>query len=351
MAEPVAPDEPWLNVLGSRDLPNWLADQQISLAFTTYQAGKLFLLGRHPDGRLATFERTFPRCMGLWADGQTVWMSSQYQIWRLENGLQPGQLYQGADRLYIPRVGYTTGDLDVHDLSIEVDGRVVFVNTRFGCLSTLSERNSFKPLWKPPFLSRLLPEDRCHLNGMALVEGRAKYFTAVSQSDVADGWRDRRRDGGCILDCQSNSIVATGLSMPHSPRFYQGYLWVLNSGTGELGYIDFAKGKFEPVTFCPGYLRGMTFCGDYAIVGLSRPRHDATFGGLDLDDRLASHNADAQCGLQIIDLHSGTVNHWLRLEGVVTELYDVVTLPNVTRPMALGFKTDEIQRLITMDEA
>lgn len=145
-------------------------------------------------------------------------MSSLYQLWRFENVLEPGQQASGYDRLYVPQVGYTTGDLDIHDVAVEADGRVVFVNTLFGCLATTSPTHSFVPLWRRPFLSRLAAEDRCHLNGLALENGRAKYVTAVSQSDVADGWRDRRHDGGCVIDIHTNEVMATGLSMPHSPR-------------------------------------------------------------------------------------------------------------------------------------
>src|SRR3954469_23223877 len=227
--------EPWVEVTGSPHLPAWLAEQQVSLAFSTYQTGKLFVLGRHPDGRLAVFERTFNRCMGLWPDGQTLWASTQYQLWRFENVLRPGELYQGHDRLYVPKVGHTTGDLDIHDVAVDGSGRVVFVATLFGCLATLSKRFSFTPLWRPPFLSKLAAEDRCHLNGLALEDGRPRYVTAVSTSDVADGWRDRRRESGVIMEVPSGEIVATGLSMPHSPRVYRGELWVLNSGAGCFG--------------------------------------------------------------------------------------------------------------------
>jgi len=178
------------------------------------------------------FERTFNRCMGLWGDGQTLWMSSLYQLWHFENVLTPGEQYNGHDRLYVPRVGYTTGDLDIHDLAVDGGGRVVFLNTRFSCLATLSEKCSFTPLWRPPFISKLAAEDRCHLNGLALDEGQPRYVTAVSTSDVTDGWRDRRRDGGVVVDVRSNQVIASGLSMPHSPRVHQGRLWLLNSGTG-----------------------------------------------------------------------------------------------------------------------
>src|SRR5262245_14448601 len=228
-----AASEPWVEVTGSPRLATWLAESQVSLAFTTYQTGKLFLLGRHPEGRLAVFERTFNRAMGLWADGQTLWLSTLYQLWRFENLLRPGESYQGHDRLYVPKVGYTTGDLDIHDVAIDGTGRVVFVATGFGCLATLSERSSFAPLWRPPFLSKLTAEDRCHLNGLALADGRPRYVTAVSASDVVDGWRDRRRDGGIVMEVPGGRVITAGLSMPHSPRWYRDRLWLLNSGTGQ----------------------------------------------------------------------------------------------------------------------
>jgi uncharacterized protein (TIGR03032 family) len=343
-----ARDEPWVEVTGSPYLSAWLAEQQVSLAFTTYQTGKLFLLGRHPEGRLAVFERTFNRAMGLWADGQTLWLSTLYQLWRFENLLQPGERYQGHDRLYVPKVGYTTGDLDIHDVAVDQTGRPLFVATAFGCIGTLAERSSFTPLWRPAFLSKLAAEDRCHVNGLALADGRPRYVTAVSTSDVVDGWRDRRHGGGVVLEVQGSRVVASGLSMPHSPRLYQGRLWLHNSGTGEFGSIDLESGRFEPLAFCPGYLRGLAFVGEHAVVGLSHPRHDKTFSGLPLDDELAKRGADARCGLLIIELKTGRVAHWLRVEGLVRELYDVVALPQVGRPMAFGFKTDEIQRTIAV---
>ena len=345
-----AAEAPWIEVTGSPHLAGWLAQQRIGLAFTTYQSGKLFLLGRRPDGVLAVFERTFSRAMGLWADGQTLWLSTQYQLWRFENVLRPGETYQGHDRLYVPRVGHTTGDLDVHDIAVDGKGEVVFVATHFGCLATLSQRHSFRPLWRPPFLSKLVAEDRCHLNGLALESGRVRYVTAVSTSDVIDGWRDRRRDGGCVLEVPGGQKLVSGLSMPHSPRTYRGELWLLNSGTGSFGKVDRARGTFEPVTFCAGYLRGLAFSGNYAVVGLSRPRHDRTFGGLALDEELARRTAEARCGLQVIDLAGGNVVEWVRLEGMVSELYDIAVLPDVVRPMALGFKTREIEKILTIDD-
>ncbi|MCU0537175.1 MAG: TIGR03032 family protein [Hydrococcus sp. Prado102] len=278
-----ATSTPTLEINTSRQFSAWLAEQNLSLAFTTYQAGKLFFIGLQASGKLSVFERTFERCMGLWAEDSTLYMNSLYQLWRFENVLEPGQTHNGYDRLYVPQVSYVTGDLDGHDLALTDTQEIVFVNTLFSCLATTSDRESFIPLWQPSFITKLAAEDRCHLNGLAMRDGQPKYVTAVSTSDVADGWREKRRNGGCAIDVESNEIIATGLSMPHSPRWYKNKLWLLNSGTGEFGYVDSMKGTFEPVTFCPGYLRGLAFWGDFAVVGLSKPRHNKTFSDLALD--------------------------------------------------------------------
>ena len=330
----------------SRQFVPWLLEQNISLAFTTYQTGKLFFVGVKPNGEASLFGRNFNRCMGLVAHGKSLYMSTLYQLWRLENVLPPGKVVDGFDALYVPQVVYTTGDLDIHDIAIDEEGKPLFVNSLFSCLATVSCEYSFVPLWKPPFISKLAPEDRCHLNGLAMEKGKPRYVTCVSQSDVTDGWRDDRNQGGVVVDVQTDEIVVNGLSMPHSPRLYQNKLWLLNSGTGYFGYVDLEAGKFEPVTFCAGYLRGLAFHRDFAIVGLSLPRHD-TFAGLQLDENLRQKRAKPRCGIQVIDLNTGSVVHWLRTEGAIQELYDVVVLPNMQRPKALNFQQDEIRRTIS----
>ena len=250
-----------LEFLPSRQFPEWLAERRVSLAFTTYQAGKLFLIGLQSNGRLSLFERTFNRCMGLAATDQTLWMSSLYQLWRFENALPSGGQHNDYDRLYVPRTGYTTGDIDIHDIGVGADGRPVFVNTLFSCLATVSESHSFRPVWRPPFISRLAPEDRCHLNGLAMVDGCPRYVTALGVTDTAGGWRADKARGGILMDVETNDILLRGLSMPHSPRLHNGALWLLNSGTGELGLVHLpengGRGRFEPVAFCPGFLRGL----------------------------------------------------------------------------------------------
>lgn len=345
-------EQPKLEISGSRQLTSWMAEQQISMAFTTYQTGKVFFIGLQPDGRMSIFERTFNRCMGLWASTQTVYMTSLYQLWRFENTLPEGQLYNGYDKVYVPQTAFTTGDIDIHDLSVDANGRPVFINTLFSCIATCSETHSFVPLWKPNFISKLAAEDRCHLNGLAMLNGKPKYVTALSETDVHEAWREHRVDGGIVIDVDSNEIILRGLSMPHSIRCYQDKVWLLNSGTGEFGYIEFSEkeNKFVPLTFCPGYARGLAFVNDYAIVGLSKPRENKTFTGLALDQSLEDKKIEARCGILIIDIRNGDIVHSLNIEGIVEELYDVAIIPNVMRPMALGLISDEIRRTITIGE-
>lgn len=346
-----APKEPPVRISASHSFLEWLASQNVSLGFTTYQSCRLFLIGLKNQGKqLSVLERRYDRAMGLYATPDELWLATKYQLWNFRNVLAPGEHYTGYDRLYVPRAGHTTGAIDTHDVAVDRDGRVVFLSTLYSCLATVSDTHSFKALWKPPYISKLAPEDRCHLNGMAMDDGRVRFVTSVSRSDVHHGWRDRRGQGGVLVDVESGEVVCASLSMPHSPRVYRGDVWVLNSGTGELGRVDIKTGKFEPVVFLPGYVRGIAFHGDYAIVGLSKCRQNRTFSGLELDERLKAKDTEARCGLWIVDLRTGEVAEWMELQGVVAELYDVVAIPGVRRPTALGFKTNEIARIVSVED-
>jgi uncharacterized protein (TIGR03032 family) len=241
---------PTLEFHGSRLFTTWLKNAGVSLAFTTYQAGKVFFIGMQPDGRLSVFERTFERPMGLGTGPGRFWMSSVYQLWRFENFLDTGQMQDGYDALYVPINGHTTGDIDIHDIHEDREGNPIFVATRFNCLATLSDRGSFREIWRPSFIDRLAAEDRCHLNGMAVQDGKPAYVTCLSRTNVFEGWREKRRDGGVVIDVASGEIVAEGLSMPHSPRLYRDKLWMLQAGTGEFGTIDVKTGAFKPCASC-----------------------------------------------------------------------------------------------------
>ena len=335
--------QPEVSMMGSDGLWDWLHEAQISIAFTTYQTNRLFLVGCKPEGRLAVNERLFDKPMGLYAQNDSLYMACRYQIWQLENRLEQGETHLGSDRLYVPSIAYTTGDLNVHDVVMTKNQKLLFINTDFSCLAALRPGFSFEPVWQPPFISKLAAEDRCHLNGLALQDGEPTYATACSRTDTAAGWRNHRIDGGIVMHIPSHSIIATGLSMPHSPRWYRDKLWLLNSGTGELGFLE--SERFTPITFCPGFVRGLAFFGDYALVGLSKLR-SKTFAGLALETRLAELGQTSQCGLMVVDLKTGAVVHWLHIDGIVEELFDVVVLPKVSRPRAIGFQNDDIDRLI-----
>ena len=340
----------------SRGLVDRLARLECSLAFSSYQSGLLYHLGRGSDRSLHVHQSAMPKPMGLHYDGQGgLTLAGGAEILRFQNILAPHERINNVfDACFMPRLIHSVGELDVHDIGLDADGAPVFVNTRFNCLSTLCKRHSFVPVWTPPSITQIVDEDRCHLNGLAMRDGQPAYVTAVSQSNTIDGWRDRRVDGGVAIDVQNNQVVCKGLSMPHSPRWYNGKLWLLNSGTGELGFVDGlendAPGQFKPIAFCPGFLRGLRFYKGYAFVGLSKPRYKR-FEGLPLADRLDAADSDAWCGLQIIDLATGTCVDWFRIDGAITELYDVEIIPGFATPMTVSPGSAEAASLVTWDKS
>jgi uncharacterized protein (TIGR03032 family) len=333
----------------SRGLASWLASNSLSLAISSYQTGRVYLVGTDKLGRVSFFERLFERAMGIVGNAQRIYLGCLYQLWRFENVLRSNEVIHAQfDKCYVPRNAQTIGDLDIHELGIRKNGKVVFINTKYSCLAELSQTHSFKAIWKPDFITKLAPEDRCHLNGLAMVDGAPKYVTAVCKSDAVDGWRDRRHNGGVVIDIDTNEIVCEGLSMPHSPRWANGRLWVLNAGTGHLGWVDFATKSFVPHKFLPGFVRGLSIYGNTAAVGLSKPRNQR-FEGLQLDTELTKHDVEPWCGVQIISLTSGDVLHWIRFEGDISEIFDLCFLPNVRNPMMVGLRTPEIRELITFE--
>ena len=342
-------EEKKLDIHYSPNFGKWLKSHKCTLAFTTYQVGKVFMLGTNLDSSIHVSERTFPRCMGLAMKDNTVWMSSIFQIWRFENSLLPNQNFQGHDKVYIPQMAYTTGGLDVHDMIVGQDDKPVFVNTLFNCVATLSETHSFKPLWKPPFITELVPEDRCHINGLASSNGKPAYVTIVGETNKKGDWRNYRSDGGVVMDVRTNEVVCRGLSMPHSPRLYQDKLWLLEAGTGYFGYVNMETKTFVRVLFCHGFLRGLTFIGDYAIVGLSKSREHKIFSGLALEDNLKAKGEDPVCGLRIININSGKIEAFVTIEGVVRELFDVMVMPNIIKPILIGTIKEDIHRMVSIE--
>ena len=350
-AAAAAPEEKFA-LTSSRHFPDWLARTGASLAFTTYQAGKLFLIGLKPDGRLAVFERTFARCMGLGVspDARTLMLATQYQLLRFDNVVPQGGAHGEHDAVFVPHVAWITGDVDAHDVG-DPAGRTSGVRQHAVLLPRHGERRLqlqaavAAAVHQQARARGSLPPQR-HGDGgrqAALCHAGRRFRRGRRLARPAR----RRRHGHRRHDRRD---VLRGLSMPHSPRLHDGRLWLLNSGTGEFGFLDRDAKKFEAVAFCPGYARGLAFVGAYAIVGLSLARENRTFQGLPLDAALAARGAEPRCGLLVIDIKTGDTVEWLRIEGVVRELFDVAVLPGVRNPAAIGFKTDEIQRVISIDE-
>lgn len=331
-----------------------LLSTQMSLAFTSYQSGLLYFIGLNHDNGINIHQAAMPKPMGICrSDDGGLLLSCGYQIMRFENVLRDDQRINHVfDACYVPRLVHVTGALDAHDVGIDADNRPLFINTRFNCLATVSNRHSFEMVWKPPFISKLADGDFCHLNGLAMDGGKPRYATSVSRSNTIDGWRDRRADGGVVIDIESGDIICEGLSMPHSPRMHNGKLWLMNSGTGEFGHIEIGakgKGTFKPVAFCPGFLRGLAFHKGFAFVGLSKPRYKR-FEGLALDQKLKDADSEPWCGIQIIDLKNGQCVDWLRIDGAVSELYDLEILPGHRCPMAIAPQSNEAAQLITLPD-
>jgi uncharacterized protein (TIGR03032 family) len=212
----------------------------------------------------------------------------------------------------------------IHEMAYGAGGELWLVNTRFSCLATLDSESSFTPRWRPPFITQLEPSDRCHLNGMAMVDGKPKYVTALGESNEMAGWRANKARGGILMDVDSNEILCRGLSMPHSPRWHQGKLWVCESGSGTVGIVDLKTGRYEPIAATPGFTRGMDIVGDLAFIGLSQVRESAVFSGIPITERLAPEQRT--CGVCVVDLSKGEPIALLKFESGVQEVFAVTLL-------------------------
>jgi uncharacterized protein (TIGR03032 family) len=329
---------------------DWLARAGGAVAVSTYQAGKVAMIGW--DGRQVTLlMREFDKPLGLKASGDRLAVATRHDLWVLTNSpllahdylpTAPGRY----DALYLPRATYHTGDLHTHDVTI-LGEEIWLAATRFSCLAKVSYDFSFLPVWKPRFVTDLVPEDRCHLNGIAVRDGRPRYVTALGTTDAPGAWREQKATGGVLIDVANDEIVLGGLAMPHSPRWHDGRLWLLNSGAGELLVVDPESGRFDVVCRLPGYLRGLCFHGPYALVGLSKIRERHIFGGLPVQQRCQN----LLCGVAVVDLRSGQEAGFFEFTAGCEELYDVEFLPGVRRPMILNLLRPEVHEAVTNPES
>jgi uncharacterized protein (TIGR03032 family) len=311
-----------------------------SLLVSTYQANKLLAV-RAAGGGLSTLVRTLDKPMGLAAAGGRLALGTRKEVWFLRNAPDIAPRIEPAgrhDACFLPRSSHVTGDIGSHEIAWAHD-ELWLVNTRFSCLATLSLDYSFVPRWRPPFVSALAAEDRCHLNGLAIVDNTPRYVTALGTTDTRDGWRADKPHGGCLIDVPSGEIVARRLSMPHSPRWHDGRLWLLESGTGQLVLVEPATGRRQRVAELPGFARGLALCGPYAFVGLSKIRRTSAMDGVPLADR----REQLKCGVAVVDLRGGQVVALLEFQSAVEEIFDVQPLPGLRFPEVIGFQQETIQ--------
>jgi uncharacterized protein (TIGR03032 family) len=336
----------------TENLPTLLHQLRASLLVTTYQANKL-MVARAAGNGLSTLVRTFERPMGLALHGSRLAMGTKDRVWFLQNAPDIAPRVEPAgqhDACFVPRSCHVTGDIGVHELawaapdpqSHSAGGRAEqelwVVNTRFSCLCTLDPDYSFVPSWYPPFISSLAAEDRCHLNGLAVVDGLPQYVTALGETDSPGGWRANKSQGGCLIDVPMGAIVASGLSMPHSPRWHEDRLWLLESGTGRLIVVDRSAGTSETVAELPGFTRGLAFAGPYAFIGLSRIRASSAMDGVPL----ARRRDELKCGVAVVDVRSGATAALLEFQTAVEEIFDVQLLPGLRFPEVIGFQKEAI---------
>jgi uncharacterized protein (TIGR03032 family) len=344
-AEPAPPP---LRSVHSTSFARILEERGISVLVTTYQAGKLVML-RAEEGRVNTHFRGFSRPMGLAVAGGRLAVGTALEVWEFHDSPAVARRLEPAgrhDTCFLPRRSHTTGDVQIHEMAWAPD-RLWFVNTRFSCLCTLDSVHSFVPRWRPPFISALALEDRCHLNGMGMVDGRPRYVTALGNSNDDGGWRLDKRSGGLLMKVPSGEVLLCGLSMPHSPRWHAGRLWLLESGNGTLGFVDPAVRRYRPIAELPGFTRGLDFHGNLAFVGLSQVRETAIFSGLPLTDRLAERS----CGVWIVDITTGQTMALLRFEDAVQEVFAVQVLPATRFPDVINDNPKLIGDCFVMPDA
>lgn len=309
-----------------------LTQGRLSVAVSTYQAGQVVFL-RAEGAKVNTHFCSFNRPMGIAARANRLVIGTNNEIFEFRNtpAVAPKVEPRGThDGCFIPRSVHYTGNIDIHELDFAGDD-LWFVNTRFSCLCTLDLDHSFVPRWRPPWVSAYAVEDRCHLNGLAVVDGRPRYVTALGTTDTVGGWRDNKNAGGVLFDIVRNRALVEGLSMPHSPRWYRSRVWFLESGYGALSYYDPKTAKTVRLAQVPGFTRGLDFIDRYALVGLSQVRETNTFEGIPI----TSDGSERRSGVWIIDIETGETVGLLRFGDAVEEIFAVRILPGLTFPALL----------------
>jgi len=315
-------------------MPEILKQLNCALLVSTYQAGRLIIVRPEAQGTLNTHFVCLDKPMGMamgngrFAQGTRNEIIEYHNVPAADVNVEPRGIH---DACFVPRVRHTTGDIDIHEMDYDKDNQLWYINTRFSCLCVRNAEYSFEPKWRPWFVDAYAPEDRCHLNGLGMMDGEPKYVSALGSGNAKENWRENKRDGGVIIDIQKNERVLEGLCMPHSPRWYQGKLYALESGNGSLIVADIEKGTWETVIELEGFTRGIDFVGDFAFIGLSQVRESNTFTGLPLTDRLKERN----CGVWVVNIKTGQMLGFLKFDGIVQEIFSIQVVRNAQFPAVL----------------
>jgi uncharacterized protein (TIGR03032 family) len=308
------------NVSPSDGFVEWLASENVSLALT--MGNMLALIGRDREGGLRVATRPYPTAAGLATDGsRTFYLASGWQLIRFEDALLEGTRdAEGHDRLFMPQKAVTIGALVTYDIAVPATGAPLFTSALCNCVAMPSRRLNFTAVWKPPFVTDLVGEDRCHLTGLALDGAKLAYVTCAAESNVAGGWQDSLNSGGVVVDVEANDVLAKGISLPHSPRIHDGQLYVAAAGDGALLRVDRATGDREVVVQLPGLVRGLDFSGQFAVVGCSKVHEDGPYVGVPIGGLDATGQRN---GVTVVDLRTGRAVHELIFEGASGEVFGV----------------------------
>lgn len=318
----------------SPQLPELLTRLNCSLAISTYQAGKVVFISPGSSEKLISLPRSFSKPMGIDVEGNKMVVACKDEVIVLEDSKSLAKHYPNKpdtyDSLFLPRTTFYTGRVDMHDVAFGKKG-IWAINTSFSCLCQINGNHNFLPVWKPKFISELVSEDRCHLNGLVLENGSPKYVTALGTGDAYQSWRDTITNGGVLIDVTTDEILFENLAMPHSPMLYKGALYLLLSASGQLVRLDVQTKKIEVIKELDGFCRGMDIIDDYAFVGMSKLRkNSSTFAKLDFSDKATT------AGIKIVHLPTKALVGELKYELSVDEIYEVKIIKDSIRPNILN---------------
>ncbi len=348
VSTPILPAASPFSCSHTSTFPELLEQLGCSLILSATHTGRIMLLSSTTE-KVIQLPRAFMQPTGLAVSGHRLAIATQNQVIVLANAPHLASAYPNKpntyDALYVPRASYYSGELNIHDMSWGDEG-LWAINSRFSCLSLMNDEYSFIPRWQPPFIASLAPNDACHLNGLAMEQGEPCYVTALGSSSHSQGWRAQKMNGGMLFDVKAQRCLVEGLSMPHSPRLYDGQLYVLNSAAGELLQIDRQTGQREVVNVLPGFARGMARCGDYVFIAVSQLRHKtAEFKALSLAKRALF------CGVVIVHLSTGQIMGHLSYLNTCEEINDIQVLPKMRRPGILNLENALYQQALSTPQA